>query len=191
MAEETEETTAAETPVSKGAKLKQLIAKPAFKWAGIILLIILLLGGISFATLSYLGVFDEPDNASQSVENIEGTADSGVSEGEQGRVIASYYPFEPKFVVNFMARGRQRFMQIGLSVRVPSAEAIASLTQHEPLLKNSLIMLISSQDFMELHTDVGRKNLQQEILKTIRKVMMEEAGDPLVDQVYFTDYVMQ
>jgi flagellar FliL protein len=191
MAEETEEKTPSEPPLSKGEKFKKLLAKPAVKWAGIILLIISVLGGISFATLNYLGVFDEAENAKQMTENTNESLVNEVSGGVKESVIASYYPFEPKFVVNFMARGRQRFMQLGLSLRVPNAEAIAFLTQHEPLLKNSLIMLISSQDFMALHTDTGRQNLQKEILNTVRKIMTEEVGDPVVEQVYFTDYVMQ
>ena len=176
---------------SKAAKIKAVLAKPLFKWVLIIFLVLSLLSGISFATLQYLGVFDDIEIGSEVIENTNDSAPVAEQGGDGDGALMSYYPMEPKFVVNFMAHGRQRYLQLGLSLQVKDAMAIASIIKHEPLIKNSVVLLLANQDYAELQTDAGRVKLREVILKAIQRIMQQEAGSSVVEQVFFTDLVMQ
>lgn len=179
---------AEQTSPPKGGKFKELLAKPVVQIGLIIFITLLLLGGTSFATLSYLGVFDE--NSTEEIDSGN-EVDIAMAEDTGEIATASYYPMDPKFVVNFMARGRQRYMQLGLSLRVSQPSDVAYIEQHEPLLKNRIVMLISTQDYQALHTDIGRKALRKAIREGVQEILQEETGNPVVEEVYFTDYVMQ
>ena len=62
---------------------------------------------------------------------------------------------------------------------------------HMPLIRNELNMLYSGQVYEELQTDEGREKLRQQSLEAIQKVMRKEIGRPGVEQVLFTNLVMQ
>lgn len=174
-------------------KLKALLAKPAARLALLIILLLALLGGTSFATLSYLGVFDAPaDGYTDSVGATEEGSDDEASESSAGgQLSVNYYPLEPEFIVNFMARGRQRYMQLGLSLKISDPAGIGQVETHEPLLRNKIVILLSAQDYLGLQSDEGRLALRKQLLSEIRQIMTMETGQPIVDEVYFTSYVLQ
>lgn len=168
--------------------LKKMLGRPMVKLGALVILLLLLLGGTSFATLSYLGVFDEGEEPSEEI--VENAASDPASQAD-AEASVNYYPMEPDFIVNFMARGRQRYMQLGLSLKVASIEGVGQLEMHEPLLRNSIVILLSAQDYLELQSDHGRLALREQLLESMREIMTQETGQPVVDAVFFTSYVMQ
>ena len=52
-------------------------------------------------------------------------------------------------------------------------------------------MLFSGQEFEALQTPEGKEALRQASLAEVQKVMQEKIGKPGVEQVLFTDFVMQ
>ena len=104
---------------------------------------------------------------------------------------AIYFDFKPPFIVNFQINGRQRFAQISLSIMTRKGSVVDALQKHMPLIRNNLLMVFSSQEFDALRTPEGKEMLRQQVLEEMQKVLNEEIGEPGVEQVLFTNFVMQ
>lgn len=102
-----------------------------------------------------------------------------------------YYAFDPAFVVNFQAQEGLRFLQIKVEVMARDQKVIAAVEQHMPVIRNNLVVLFSSQDFTTISTRVGKERLRTQSLAEIQKVLKENTGQPGIEQVYFTSFVMQ
>ena len=104
---------------------------------------------------------------------------------------AIYFDFKPPFIVNYNWNGRQRFVQVGVSIMTRKGAVVDALQKHMPLIRNNLLMVFSSQDFEMLRTPEGKEALRQQLLEEIQKVLNEEIGEPGIEQVLFTNFVMQ
>lgn len=104
---------------------------------------------------------------------------------------ALYESLEPAFVVNFHADGRTRYMQVSLALLARDEQKLAVLKSHMPALRNQLVMLFSSQEFDQLNTSLGLEMLKQKVTATVQELAMREVGEPVVEQVLFTNFVMQ
>ena len=60
-----------------------------------------------------------------------------------------------------------------------------------PTLRNQLVMLFSSQNFDELNTLLGIELLKQKATIAIQELALIEVGKPVIEQVLFTNVVMQ
>ena len=158
----------------------------------IIALVVLVLMAASIGgTLYFLGGSDE-DMAME-----DGDAKSGDKKkkkksakgGEAKTVI--YHAFEPAFVVNFEDKGVVRFLQIGLSVMTYDAAVTDSLKQHDPVIRNNLVLLFSSQSFKDLSSREGKEKLRADTLKEIQSILMKYTDDKGVEEAFFTSFVIQ
>ncbi len=128
-----------------------------------------------------------------------GEEDQAIAEGEAGAAEeaepelapAIYYPLKPTIIVNFNARGRQRFLQADVSLMVRENDVVAAIEQHSTMLQHSLLMLFSAQDYSELQTPEGKELLRQLALEEMQTRLQQEMGKPGVEQVLFTNFVMQ
>ncbi len=104
---------------------------------------------------------------------------------------AIYYPLKPPLIVNFQARGRQRFLQAELTLLVRDEAVVQAIETHMPMIRNSMVMLFSGQTYEDLQTPDGKDILRQQALDEVQRVLEEETGEPGVEQVLFTNFVMQ
>lgn len=65
------------------------------------------------------------------------------------------------------------------------------LKKHLPVIRHSLVLLFSSQNFSELQSVAGKKKLQADALKTIREELEKLIGDPIVEAIYLPSIVGQ
>lgn len=114
-------------------------------------------------------------------------------EGEQAplRKEAIYQFIAPAFVVNFNQAGRQRFMQVSVTLMGRDEKLMEALNVHMPLIRNRLVMQFSSQDFASLLTPVGKELLRQQATATVQEVAKKELGEVVIEQVLFTNFVLQ
>ena len=175
---ETEEETGS-TP----SKMKKIII---FATAGI-----LVVGLAVGATLYFTGVI----GGDAATEVSEGAASEDVAEEEKGEAEATtdtvYHKFKPAFVVNFEDKGKLRFLQIDLSVATKLPSVIDALENHEPVIRNNLVLLYSSQKADELNSVEGKELLRKQTREAIQKIMMDNIGNPGIDEVFFTGFVVQ
>ncbi|MCC5863188.1 MAG: flagellar basal body-associated FliL family protein [Gammaproteobacteria bacterium] len=104
-----------------------------------------------------------------------------------------YHTLDSNLVVNLRGDGRSRarYLQVGIEVMTRDPQAMAALQTHNAVVRNNLIMLLSDQTQEDLSTREGREALQTAALEEIRAVLSERFGDPGIESLYFTSFVMQ
>jgi flagellar protein FliL len=114
--------------------------------------------------------------------------DKGAHDESKGAV---YLSLEPPFVVNAESQGSTHYLQVSIDVMAREPEVIEDVKKHMPVIRNNLIMLLSSQSQAAVSTRDGKEKLRADALAEIRKVLQEQTGKPGVEAVYFTIFVMQ
>ena len=110
---------------------------------------------------------------------------------EEIKAPAIYYPLKPTIIVNFNARGKQRYLQAEVSLLVRDNDVVAAIEEHSMMLQHGLLMLFSGQDYNELQTPEGKELLRQQALAEVQRLLEQEIGKPGVEQLLFTNLVMQ
>ncbi len=144
----------------------------------IIALVLVLLGGGAAAYFFLFSGADSGDSVETEQEKLAGAP-------------SIYLALEPAFTVDFLVDGKQRYVQLSMTVKSKSAEQINAVTLHMPLIRNSLVLLFSSQSFVELQTGEGKVALKQTSVDAINGILKQETGLGGVDSVLFTNFVMQ
>lgn len=102
-----------------------------------------------------------------------------------------YLPLDPAFVVNFRDDESMRYLQIGVTVMAHDQAALDTVKSADPVVRNALVMLFSSQTYAVLSDPAGKQKLQADALQAVRKIVAARTGKPGVDALYFTSFVMQ
>lgn len=102
-----------------------------------------------------------------------------------------FLPLDPAFVVNFQDQDSTRYLQVGVTVMTHDPAAVQAMKESDPVIRNALVMLFSSQTYAGLSDIAGKKKLQAEALEAVRKIVADKTGKPDVDALYFTSFVMQ
>jgi flagellar FliL protein len=120
-------------------------------------------------------------------------AQDAASEKGDGAAAPRYLPLEPAFVTNFGAPGNGRlyFLKADVSLRVSSQAAAAAAGRHMPALRNALVLLLSRQEEATVATGSGREAIRAEALAELRAILEAEEGEPFIDDVLFTNFLVQ
>lgn len=160
----------------KGGKKKLII---------IIVALLLVLGGGGAAAFFLLGGDDE--SGADTEESAEMSGDAGAS--ATGPAI--YLELDPAFVVDFIVASKQRYLQLNLTVKSRDQVQIDAIKVHMPLIRNSLVLLFANQNFDELQTLEGKMALKAASIDSINGILTQETGSGGVEDVLFTNFVMQ
>ncbi len=174
MADEDDELESEEESSSGGSKGKLIIMVEAG---------LLLMATIIGATLYFLGLFGGDDE----IEDGAGIPEEVV----EVQAAAMYYPIKPSFIVNFQSRGRQRYLQVDVNIMTRGSKVFDAIQAHLPLIKNQLVMLFSGENYENLQTDEGRELLRQKAQHEVQAIVEQETGLAGVEQILFTNFVMQ
>ncbi|EAQ66221.1 flagellar protein [Marinomonas sp. MED121] len=161
---------------AKGGKSKLIIIIVAA------VLVLAIGGGAAFFLLS--GDDSETADASASEE-----VSQEVSVATTGPAI--YLKLDPAFVVDFIVAGKQRYLQLNLTVKSRDQGQVDAIKIHMPLIRNSLVLLFSSQVFNELQSTEGKMALKAAAVESINTILSEETGAGGVEDILFTNFVMQ
>jgi flagellar FliL protein len=104
---------------------------------------------------------------------------------------AQYVTLDPPFVVNFQDEGGLRYLQVNVSLMTRRPDAVAAVQNNLPRIRDRLILLFGEQDFQKLSSSVGKEKLRGEALAAVQDILKEETGRKGVDNMYFTNFVMQ
>ena len=103
----------------------------------------------------------------------------------------TYIALDPPFTVSFTDADAAQFLQLSLNVATTNQDVQDAISRHMPAIRNALVMLFASQDSTDLKSREGKEKLRQEALGEINRVLEHAAGVPGVDDVFFTNFVMQ
>lgn len=104
---------------------------------------------------------------------------------------AIYYPLKPPIMVSFDAKGRQRLVQVEITLMSRQTDAIAAVEMHMPRIRNALVLLISGRTYDEVQTAEGKELLRIACLQELQQIMQDEIGKPGIEQVLFTGFIVQ
>jgi flagellar FliL protein len=102
-----------------------------------------------------------------------------------------YLPLEPAFVVNFRDDESLRYLQVGITLMAHDQAAIDTAKAADPVIRDAMVSLLSSQDYSIISNAAGRQKLQAQALSAVQKVVAARLGRPGIDALYFTSFVMQ
>jgi flagellar FliL protein len=153
---------------------------PSMKMLIIVLVVVQLVmfGGLA-AFLMSSGILNKQGGQQASTEHEDKSAE------------AIYIPFDPAFTVNFGGASSSRFMQVTIEAMTHDPKVVEEVNKHMPVIRNSIVLLLSSQTVEAVSTLEGKEKLRQEILKSIQKILKERTGNTGIDEIYFTSFVMQ
>ena len=108
-----------------------------------------------------------------------------------GKQAAIFEPLLPAFVSNYNQNGRQRYMQVSITMMGRNQADLEALKVHMPVIRNNLVMLFSGQDFATLASPVGQEMLRQKATASVQEVAQKELGKVAIEQLLFTNFVLQ
>lgn len=122
----------------------------------------------------------------------EGEADGDeASEEEEMPDTPYYFSLNPPFVVNFVGKGRAKFLQVNIDGLTRNPSVKENITTHLPHIRNNMVFILSSKRYEELITPEGKEDLRKQLLTEIRSILKKETGNGDVEDIYFTSFVMQ
>ncbi len=146
----------------------------------IIAVVVLLLGGGGAAFL-FMGGSDSGGEASQASAQQMATPEQPVS----------YVNIAQPFIFNVAGEKRDRLVQIKVQLMVRGAENENLARYHSPLIESSLLATFASATVDQLRTTNGRVELRDKATEDIKASLTRAVGQPVIERVLFTDFVMQ
>lgn len=102
-----------------------------------------------------------------------------------------YIHLTPAFVVNYGNTGRMKYLRTEIALKVSGVEAAGIVSTHRPYIRNNLVFLLTSQDSDVVNSSAGRETLRKVALDEVRALMTELEGMPMVDDLFFENFVVQ
>ncbi len=144
--------------------------------------VVLLIGIAVGATLFLMGGDEAPAEG-------DVAAEEAVLEEPKGDPI--YVELKPAFTVNLDPNDPVGFLQIGIQVLTYYEAVGEELKTHSPLIKNNLFTLFGQLKSADIRSQEGKKELQKKVLEVVQDVIDKYGSGGEVDNVFFTDFVMQ
>lgn len=95
------------------------------------------------------------------------------------------------FTVNLQADDRDRFLHIGLTLKVADAKSQAQIVQYLPEARSRILSLLSNRAPNSLITADDKSQLAAEILKVLNKPLASSQPPQHIINVLFTAFVVQ
>ena len=113
------------------------------------------------------------------------------AEAQEGGV--KYVTLQPPFVTNFgvTKTGRLTYLKADVTLKVANPQGEAALKYHTPALRNALVLLFSRQEEGTVSSSDGREQIRQQALTELRDIMQAESGEPVIEDLVFSNFVVQ
>ena len=119
----------------------------------------------------------------------EGAAEAADEEADKGP--PQYLPLDPALVVSLDENGITRYLQVSVEVMARDAAAIEAVQRHMPVVRNNLLLLLGGRTIPELNSREGKEALRKDALGEVQAILVEQTGEPGVEEIYFTSFVIQ
>jgi len=164
-------------PPKKSSKMKWIIIAAA---------VVLLLAGGATGALFIFKKGGAPADAKKAPtkEEVKSEAKKEVAKQDDNLTLFSLDPF----VVNLVSNPSEiRYLKATIKLQVGKADDMQDLSDHLAQIRDALLILLSSKDYVALRTVEGKMELRDEILERVNRVVK---GDK-AKAAYFTEFVIQ
>lgn len=102
--------------------------------------------------------------------------------------VSIVYPLN-SFVVNLLDKQGvgKRYLKITMQLEVGKEEDKLLIGNHNAQIRDTILLLLSSQSLKEINTMEGKLELKQTLLSRMNQIL----GDGVVRRIYFTEFVVQ
>jgi len=138
-----------------------------------------------------LGTFCSLLMFASSVGAQEAAPAGGGGEVDESTVL--YAELDPTFVTNVgvSESGRLAYIKTDVALQVRGPAAQSAVVNHKPALRSILILALSRQDENAISTTAGRENLKEVALKELQAYLLAEEDLPMVEDLLFTNFIVQ
>lgn len=116
---------------------------------------------------------------------------SFASGGGGGGGSSPFIPLNPPIIVNIMDGAKIRHMQVIIEIKLADPVNAPKVDLHKGPIRHELILLLSSQDAGTISSALGKEQLRKDALAAVQKVLQELEGAPIIDALYFTNFIIQ
>ena len=102
-----------------------------------------------------------------------------------------YHNIQPEFVVNFPGKANSQFLMIEMVVATHDQKVLEVLEEHDPELRNSLLMMLAEEKSEPLKTAEGKKLLREKALAKIDEMVGIHYKADRIKDIFITRLVMQ
>ncbi len=101
-----------------------------------------------------------------------------------------FFALEP-MTVNLLSDDGQHYLRIGLSLKLANEKTQEELQQHMPEIRSRILLALSNKHPEDLATLDGKHAIANELKALIEKPTDEREPPVHIEQVLFTDFVVQ
>ncbi len=95
------------------------------------------------------------------------------------------------FTVNLNPEDGEKYLQVDITLSASGKEEAASIEEHMPLVRNRVLMVLTSKMASEISSMEGKKALSKEIAAQVNQPFSAGAKPQKVSDVFFTSFVIQ
>lgn len=141
--------------------------------------------GNDFAAKAHAAEGEAAHGASKHVHAVTLPAPKDAS-----RYQATYFQIPAPFTSNLS--DSDSFAQVSIAISTYyDNRVIQAVTEHEMAIRSAILLMMAQESEMELSTPAGKERLQGALKKIINGVLRDKTGYDGVDNVYFTNFVIQ
>ena len=103
---------------------------------------------------------------------------------------AEYVPIE-SFTVNLQPENGEQYLQVQFTLQVAGAEQGTLVKDNMAIVRNRVLLLLSSKKASEISTVEGKQQLANEIKTSITEPFEKDGDEQEVSDVLFTSFIIQ
>jgi len=104
---------------------------------------------------------------------------------------SDYVELTPSFVVNLRDGNQLRFLKVNVQLKLSANDAREKVMHHDSVIRHSMILLLSGLEANSLYSATGKEELRKQALKEITTALMEKIEEPVIKDIYFTNFIIQ
>lgn len=102
-----------------------------------------------------------------------------------------YVTLAQPFIFNVTGDKKQRLVQVNVQLMVRGTDNETIARENLPLVEHNLLAAFSSATVEQLRTSKGQLEIRESAAELVKGAMEKVAGQPVVERVLFTGFVMQ
>ena len=102
-----------------------------------------------------------------------------------------FIPLNPPIIVNIRDGNHIRHMQVIIELKLTDQANAPKIDLHKGPIRHELILMLSSQEAGNISSAKGKEKLRKEALAAAQKVLQDLEGDPIIESLYFTNFIIQ
>lgn len=104
----------------------------------------------------------------------------------------TYYTLAPDITTNYIVNGtRLGYVRLQVDLMITDNSQLNNIEHHAPLIRDTIISLISQQTEQQIKSLAGREHIRQLSKQKINQLLLAETGHTPISELLLTKYLYQ